>query len=48
MKDKVNGLILPYWYFYRNKKGDTKIDGTIIEEDIGNIFGSHRYAATWI
>lgn len=53
-KEKVNSTILPYWYFYRNKIGD--IDpakegsqyGEYLQENKTGIFGSHRYAATWI
>lgn len=48
LKDTLNCLILPHWYFYRNKKGDIGIDGIYLKDDINGIFGSHRYAATWM
>ena len=47
MKENLDCLILPYWYFYRNKKGDLDLNGTYLTEDREDIFGSHRYAATW-
>lgn len=47
-KQKVNSLILPYWYFYRNKKGSQHLDGTAVLEDIPGAFGSHQYAQTWV
>lgn len=47
-KDSIDCLILPYWYFYRNKKGDININGDLVLEDVLNVFGSHRYAATWV
>lgn len=47
-KEKVNSIILPYWFFYRNKKGDLDINGIPLTEDKIGAFGSHRYAATWV
>lgn len=47
-KDKVKTLKLPYWYFYRNQKGDRDINGNIIERDVKESFGTHTYAATWV
>lgn len=47
-KDNLNCLILPYWFFYRNKKGDLDINGIPLAEDKTGAFGSHRYAATWV
>lgn len=47
-KNNLNCLILPYWFFYRNKKGDLDINGIPLTEDKIGAFGSHRYAATWV
>lgn len=46
-KDTFNFLVLPYWFFYRNKKGDMDVDGRILFEDKSGSFGSHMYAGTW-
>lgn len=47
-KEDLNCLILPHWFFYRNKKGDIDLEtNQILTEDKEGIFGSHQYASTW-
>jgi mannosyltransferase OCH1-like enzyme len=54
IKESSNSIMLPYWYFYRNKIGDIgpaekgSEYGEYLKENKTGIFGSHRYAATWI
>lgn len=46
-KESCKVLFLPYYYFYRNIKGDQGIGGELVNEDYEEAFGSHRYACTW-
>lgn len=47
-KDSSNYLILPHWFFYRNRKGDIDLEtNEILLNTKDGIFGSHEYAATW-
>lgn len=42
-------LVLPHWFFYRNRKGDMDLEtNEILLDTKDGIFGSHEYAATWI
>lgn len=47
-REELDFMVLPYWYFYRNKIGDIDLDGTYLTSDKIGAFGSHRYAATWV
>jgi mannosyltransferase OCH1-like enzyme len=48
-KDTLDCLILPHWFFYRNKKGDIDLEtNEILIKNKEGIFGSHQYAATWV
>lgn len=47
-KEELDFMVLPYWYFYRNKVGDIDLDGSCLTQDKFGAFGWHWYAATWV
>jgi mannosyltransferase OCH1-like enzyme len=55
LREKISCLVLPYFYFYRNKVGDigpgscadSKF-GVYLKDNIDEALGHHFYAATWV
>lgn len=53
IRKNSKNIMLPYWYFYRNKIGDIGPGelgseyGVYLQENKTGVFGSHKYAATW-
>lgn len=54
LRDRIKCVVLPYFYFYKNKIGDISVGefvdskyGSYLTQDVEGALGHHKYAATW-